>query len=301
MDTTGKPATDAGEGTVISGTQENGTQKKAPEVDPRLDEKGNLKKDPYIKKTEAPGNTDGDKPDVKKPVVDDKPEAKPDDETLPDGSTTPNTTKDLEEKISKRAKGVEDLITGATLVPAELIARADLESGELSVADKAKLIEVHGDAIAGLIEGNIGKMITDMKAMGEARNEVVYTQLTEEFKGITDQSGADSWKELSGWFKANVASAERAELNKMLSAGGVSARLAVSDMVRTYKEKSGFTVEAELMDTSTSASKTDGGLISKVDYLNELEALERKGHVYGQSKEMQRLDNRRTRSIAQGY
>lgn len=210
-------------------------------------------------------------------------------------------TDDLKTKVETRAKQVEDLVKAADVVPSELIAQADKETGEISVAHKAKLIEKHGEAIADLIEGNIQKMVADIKGIGAAKDNAVFSQLEAEFEGITEQTGKETWTELSGWVKDNVEIATRKEYNKMLDQGGLAATLAIKEMVSKFKAGNDVTVKAELLDGDQASTVTTGGMITRAEYNTALDKLINAGHDYETSPEVAALNRKRTKSMNAGH
>lgn len=76
------------------------------------------------------------------------------------------------------------------------------------------------------------------------------------------------------------------------------AKLAVADMAKTFFETTNTQPsEGDLLRGDNTNTGTTTGEISQGDYLKELAALEAKGHVYGQSKAIARLDQRRARAL----
>jgi hypothetical protein len=206
---------------------------------------------------------------------------------------------ELKGKVTGRAKQVEDLIKAAKIDPASMVTGADQETGEISVAHKAKLIETHGEAIADLIEGNIQKIIGDTRKHGKAKDDAVFKQVELEFKGVTEQKGSETWKELAGWVKDNMPKETRKEYNAMLTAGGLQAKLAVKEMVTAFKKDNDMTISATLVD-GDDAPKVAGTFITRSEYMKQLDVLRKAGHDYDTSPEIALLNKKRERSMQNG-
>lgn len=207
--------------------------------------------------------------------------------------------KDLKIGVTTRAKQVEDLIKSAGIKPIDLLTSADPETGEISVADKAKLITTHGEAIADLIEGNIQKIMGDTRKHSKAKDEAVFSQVEKEFKGVTNQKGSETWNELAGWVKANVDAATRKEYNAMLNAGGMQATLAVKEMVNAFKKENDMTISAQLIE-GDDAPPAPGTYITRSEYMKQLDVLRKAGHDYDTSPEIAALNKKRERSMQNG-
>jgi len=208
--------------------------------------------------------------------------------------------KALEDSTKVKAKQVEDLVVSAGIIPATLIANADQETGALGVGDKAKLITTHGEAIADLIEGNIKKLLMDTRKYSTAKDKAVFDQVAKEFKGVTKQGGEETWKELAGWVKKNMDVGTRKEYNKMLTAGGLQAKLAVKEMVNAFKKDNDMTIPAQLVDGDGDASVGSGGFITRSEYMKQLDVLQKAGHDYDSSPEIAALNKKRMKSINSG-
>lgn len=253
-------------------------QNKAPETDERLDGNGNPKSEETLEQERSEK--------IK---------------TSEAAQEQLNTHKKMQERVETRAKQVEDLVVSAGVEPRQLISEADPETGDISVAHKALLIEVHGEAIADLIENNVQKMIGDAHKVTEASDNAVYAQLETEFEGVTEQSGKDTWKELSGWVKENIDKDVRKEYNQMLSKGGIQAQLAVKAMVEAFKKNNDFTVKAELLEGDGQiATPSSKGFVTQREYRAQLDSLIASGHDYDSSPEIAALNRKRARSMQMG-
>ena len=208
---------------------------------------------------------------------------------------------ELKKTTEVKAKQVEDLVVSAGVDPSKLIANADHETGSLGVDDKVKLINKHGEAIADLIEGNIKKLLMDTKKHSTKKDKAVFDQVAKEFTGVTKQDGKETWKELASWVKENVDVSTRKEYNRMLTAGGLSAKLAVKEMVSAFKKENDMTIPAQLVagdsDSGVSAST---GFITRAEYMKQLDVFQKAGHDYDTSPEIAALNKKRMKSISSG-
>lgn len=165
--------------------------------------------------------------------------------------------------------------------------------GIVTVAIAKALVEKHGELTASLIVSQMESVHKAGVAMTTAADNAVYAHVAEEFKGVTDQGGKETWSELSKWAKTNIPSGERAEINKLLSGGPIHSKLAVQELVARFKKSNDFNQTPEL--EAGSGTSTHSGVVplTRTEYTNQMRALEGKGHVYGQSREMAELDKRR--------
>lgn len=254
--------------------------------DPRLDENGNPKEDV--------------KPN---PDKDTKDKTDPNDKPKGDEGGDPLSKDDDAEKIDFSApvvKQVEEIVKQAGLDSAEVARAVTSNDGEVTPAIMKALVEKHGEAVANIVANQLKQFHTSNKAEANKRDQAIFNVVADEFKGVTDQSGEDSWKELSGWAKENVPNDERKEINKLLQQGGLAAQYAVRDLVARFKSSDNFTVDAQLLDGDNTSKEYGVTPLSKADYQREFRALEAKGHVYGQSRELAELDKRRTLGMKRG-
>lgn len=226
----------------------------------------------------------GEQPPVQDPPKDDKNELPP-----------------KSEDKSKLGQ-VTSLVEQAGLDMADVAKLAKENDGKIDLDTMVALKEKHGEAIASLIADQIQSIHTERVEAVNKRDKEIFDQVKEAFKDVTEQTGEETWKELSGWAKDNVSNEHRAEINQLLAQGGLAAKLAVQELVSAFKEAQGNVEyqDADLLDGDNIPSG-DGSLISKSDYNRELNELLQKGHVYGESREIAKLDARRAKSIQRGY
>jgi len=192
---------------------------------------------------------------------------------------------------------LEKFLGEANLKPSD-VAKAISENGGKETPEVLKALEEkHGVGVAALLSEQLAQVHADSVRAVKERDEAVFKSLESEFEGITTQSGAETFKELSKWAETNLPNSERKELNTMLQAGGLSAQLAIKHLATSFKENANIVVPAVLESGTKTA--TTGGLvpISKAEYVTKLRELQQKGHVYGQSQEIARLDAQRAAGI----
>tara|TARA_R110002096_G_scaffold110795_6_gene241980 strand:+ start:2887 stop:3672 length:786 start_codon:yes stop_codon:yes gene_type:complete len=232
------------------------------------------------------------------------PEATPS-EKAQEAPTTPEADSKLPETEvdSSKIGQVTGLLEQAGLTMKEVAEYAKANDGGVDLETMVALKEKHGDAIASLIADQIKGIHTERTEAANKRDNAVYDQVAEAFKDTTDQSGEDTWKELSTWAKDNVSTEHRADINKLLSQGGLATKLAVQELTTAFKESQGSQEfqEAALLDGDAAAQSNSGGRdISKHEYNTELNALLKSGHQYDSSREVAALNARRTKSISRG-
>lgn len=247
------------------------------------------------------------------------PEGTPEGTKPPEGSEPPEGTKPPEgtppksddvnqEEIKPKQdeaktdlQKVEGLVVDAGLNVEDVVNIVKENGGDLDVETLAKLAEKYGDSVASLIRDKVKAEYESQMAQVAKKDQEVYSQVEEAFKGVTEQSGEETWKELAGWAKENVSNDHRVEINQMLAQGGLQAKLAVQEMVSAFKESQGTqtTQEAELI-TGDSVSTEVSGVIDRDTYNRELRKLLDSGHNYETSREVKALQNKRLKAVRLG-
>lgn len=160
------------------------------------------------------------------------------------------------------------------------------------------LKEKHGEAISNMIVSQINDQKTAYEQKIEKQDKALFTQIEEEFKGITEQSGEETWKELKEWAGKNLAD-EKDELNAMLAAGGLQAKSAIEYLVGKFKSSDDY-VQPAILETGDGLDDSfKAEALSKEGYNEELDKLLDKGFSY-ESVEVQRLQRRRMKSMQRG-
>lgn len=267
--------TESKEVEVGTGAQETPSPNADYKNNPLLDENGNPKE-------EQPADDASNKDTTTPPNTGETPPAE--DESTPSPAEWTNQT---------NLQRLEKFLADANLKPSD-VAKAVAENDGRMTADVLKALEEkHGVGVAALIADQIIQVHKDSVNAIKQRDAAAYKVLESEFAGMTKQSGEETFKELNTWAVANVPKEERAELNVMLQKGGLSAQLALKYLATQFKESANITIPAGLVG-GDKTSNTDGlAPLSRAEYTSQLRALEAKGHVYGQSQEMAKLDARR--------
>tara|TARA_R110000851_G_scaffold57574_5_gene134061 strand:- start:624 stop:1463 length:840 start_codon:yes stop_codon:yes gene_type:complete len=197
-------------------------------------------------------------------------------------------------------KQVEQLIVDAGLTASEVALAVQSGGGQVTPAIMQALVAKHGEAVASLVANQLESLNTSNIATASAKDTAVYTQVKEAFKDLTEQGGKESWTELAGWAKTNIPDAERQEINVLLGQGGLAATYAINDLVSRFKSSDSFTQSAGLLEGGNTNKESGAAPLSKADYLREFRKLEAEGHNYGQSQELDKLDQRREAGMKRG-
>lgn len=265
---------------------------------------------PTDKPTEKPSPNEGWQDDksldengnpIEQPPAEDKPQEPEVDKSepaKPDEEKTDDTKSIFDTPVVKQ---VESLLNDAGLNPQEVTQAIMDNDGKLTPALAKQLVEKHGEAVASIVSDQLTKFHTESKNKASERDNAVYSQVEAAFKDVTQQSGSETWKELSGWAKENVPNDERKEINKLLQQGGIAAKYAIDDLVSRFKSSDSFVQSAELVSGDNFAADNSGlAPLSKAEYTRKFRELESQGHVYGQSTELDKLDRQRTAGMQRG-
>jgi hypothetical protein len=238
------------------------------------------------------------------PTPEPTPEAKPEPEATPEPAKLDETSQPKKDKTfdSGAASQVQPFLEEAGLVPAEVAKAVTDGDGEVSIEIMKALVEKHGEGVAGLIKDKLTNLHKSNVEAGKAADARVFNQLEKAFEGVTEQSGAETFKELAGWAKENLDTTERKEINKLLAQGGKAAELAIDSLVNKFKTSDSFVSQpAELMAADGANNEYGGKPLDKVGYDRELRKLLNEGHNYDTSPEIAALNNRRLKSRNRGY
>lgn len=223
-------------------------------------------------------------------------EVKPTEPTKPTGDEPPHKPEPTKPK-EKPAESVTDLIESAGINLNILKKVVEANEGELPTEYKDLFTEKHGKAIGDLIAKDVMSSYKEVRSKEEEGLKEVYSELEEAFAEITDQSGEESWKELQTWAKDNVEETDRKEINKLLKQGGIARKLALQELVTTFKESND--VQSNVQEQKAELIKGDKGSNSNIkpltryEYNREVEKLLKSGHSYETSPEIKKLQKRR--------
>ena len=188
------------------------------------------------------------------------------------------------------------MLVEAGLQPDDTLAAIEANGGIVTPEIYKAISDKHGDGMASLIVGQMSALQATAATKTKAANEGIYTQVKEAFEGITEQSGEDTWKELSNWAKESLPIDKRTEFNALIKQGGMGAKLAVQELATAFKGSEGFTQPAKLLDGDNKPNASQAAMITRAEYNEQLRALLDKGHNYDTSPEVKRLQSRRTKS-----
>lgn len=200
------------------------------------------------------------------------------------------------------ASKVQPFLESAGLVPSEVALAITEANGAVSIEVMQKLVAKHGEGVAGLIKDQLSALHTSNVTAAKVADTKIFTQVQEAFKGVTEQSGADTFKELATWAKSNMTKGERAEINGLLKQGGKAAQLAIDSLVAGFKGSDSFVEQpAKLLTADNVAESATSKPLDKAGYSRELRKLLDTGHNYDTSPEIATLNARRTKSLNRGY
>lgn len=166
--------------------------------------------------------------------------------------------------------------------------------GGISEGTKKALVDKHGEATTNLIINQINGIAQQQQQHEQQLVNMQHSMVEEAFKGMTDQSGEQTWNELIGWCRTNIEKDVRSDLNAMMKAGGFQAKQAIQYMVDTFKSKHGVEQTGQLLN-GTNVNGTDNKTeLSASAYSRELEKIVAK-HGYD-SPERKALDAQRLAS-----
>lgn len=181
----------------------------------------------------------------------------------------------------------------------EVVATVTANDGSPSLAQMKALIEKHGEGVANLLAAQMKQLDAGVKAKAAKNDSEVYKQVEAAFEGVTTQTGKETWVELAGWAKDNVDVQTRKEINTLLAAGGLQAKLAVEHLVGLFKGRQNTDLQPAVLLDGDGVSESSGVTpIDKATYTRELNKLLDAGHEYGTSPEIKKLDARRLKGLA---
>lgn len=225
------------------------------------------------------------------------------DETKP--KEEPATTKEPEQKDTtdwsklEGVKKLEKFLTEAGLTPSQVTKDVMANEGKITPELLKTLEDKYGAGVAALITDQVVDLYKRGEEAAKAVETAIFTQVAEAFKDVTQQDGAETFKELSAWAKENVANETRAELNKMLAVGGLQATLAINYLVGEFKGKVSVDTPASLVTADTVSQAASIVPITRQQYRNELDKLMAKGHSES-SPEVMKLNRARELGMKRG-
>lgn len=173
--------------------------------------------------------------------------------------------------------------------------------GKLTDGTHKALVEKHGEATANLVSQQAVAQHTQSQAAQMDNQKKVFSLLEAGFKDLTQQTGAETWKELDNWTASNLSVDERKSINAQIKQGGLAAELAVGYLVTKYKSTYGVeqAQEAVLDGHTLTAAASTGNDLTISEYNKEMTKLTQAGHQYD-SAPAELLKQRREASRKRG-
>jgi len=167
------------------------------------------------------------------------------------------------------------------------------KTGELSIATQAELVDSLGESLAGMAITQLTNEASKLKDASTKSRTDTLNYMTEAF-GETDPDA--TWKAVQEFVRSpesGFTPDDRTELTKMLKKGGLSARLAIDNIVAVHTGNPNTTSHADLLQGDTLTSNSFEPISAKA-YSEEVGKLTDK---YGyDSLEVRQLQQRRQRS-----
>lgn len=172
------------------------------------------------------------------------------------------------------------------------------QHGELPESVMKLLIEKHGEAVAGMINGQVSQIFEMQKSETAASDKKMFDFVKEAFKDTTEQSGEETWNELKTWATQNL-SEQKSEINSLLAEGGLAAELAMDYMIQKFRSSDVFTQDAKLLTGDQMVNDTAVAPLSREGYNTQLRELLGKGLSY-ESPEVVKLQQQRMKAMRRG-
>lgn len=171
------------------------------------------------------------------------------------------------------------------------------------------------EAIVAAQKGDFTKLDAALKAQGDkAKGHERFVALAKQAfergaeKAKTSQEatraavyeaagGEKNWVSIQAWAAANADPAEKEQINAMLAAGGLQARLAVQGLAQLYQAHLKTKPAASALKDGASGAPASSGALSATDYAKEVQALRAKlGAQFETSSDYAALQARRRAS-----
>jgi len=176
-------------------------------------------------------------------------------------------------------KQVDAVLQKAGLNTKDVVQQVNDNNGQVTPAIMMSLIEAHGEAMASLVAGQMTQIHNTRVVEAKKSDQATFDQVQQAFQGVTEQSGEDTWKELTQWTRDNVSKEEQKEINAMLKAGGMSRRMAVDALVQRFQGSDQYEQPADRLPAGAPKANTGTKGISVREYNVELNKLVAKGYA----------------------
>lgn len=194
---------------------------------------------------------------------------------------------------------LEKFLVDANLKPSDVTKQVIEAGGKVTPEILKALEDKYGAGVAALLADQVTDLYKHGQAKVKEQETAIFNQVEAAFKDVTQQSGEETFKELSTWAKTNIDNATRSELNKLLEAGGFQAELAVKYLVETFKGSENFQPSAKLLTADATSQASSIVPLTRQQYRAEQEKLLAKGYSES-SPEMVKLDRARQLGMARG-
>lgn len=228
---------------------------------------------PEVKETEAPAvEQPVSEQEVTTPVVSDNPKV---DLTIP----KPEPVRVSTEGRSDGFTQMVDTLHNDGFDTASL--EAEINGGGLSNESRGLLTDKYGSVVVTAME----QIIENEKTTAVTKHQSALNSVHEAV------GGADEWRSVHEWAKGNssgISAADRAVFNKMLTSGGVQAKLAAQELQHRFKNSPAFKQVPQLQQGTSVPAVRGIEPISRTQYTEEL----RKAHSNGDKVMMDKLNAR---------
>lgn len=233
-------------------------------------------------------------------ATDDKPPAKPDadvDLKLDASTDKPKAEVTVTETGIEAFDSVGKMLAEKGVENAQEILDGFVETGEVSLAHKAAMIEALGEGVASMafkqLEDTANAMIAEAKQ--ESSDSLDYANKL--FNGEDPQTTWGQIKEYIRTPEAGFSEADIAQMNSMLAQGGLAAKLVFDKIHAVYTADANNSVPGDLLEGDAGVSGATFKPISRLEYTDEM----RKAvNAYGEdSFQVKDLNRRRTLTMRQ--
>ena len=201
---------------------------------------------------------------------------------------------------SSAAQQLAEMVTQAGMNPSEVLKAVQGNNGVATPEIYAALLAKHGEGMASLLSSQMTQLHEDSVSKSNVADKAIFSQVEKAFNGVTKQDGAETWKELATWAKANLEETKVTEMNTLIKQGGMAAQLAVQELTNAFMASGDYTQPAQLLEGDNTPSVSTGGDLTRQEHNEQVRALIAKGHQHGTSREIAALGTRRQKSMARG-
>ncbi len=167
--------------------------------------------------------------------------------------------------------------------------------GELSLADKAAMVEALGPDVANLA---IAQMEGEVAKQRDAGVQQADAQKAYADKALGSEGAWETLADFARSPEANFSPDDQVAIDSMLAEGGIKSEWAINEIVNRFKKSEGFSQAPSLL-SGDGPNQAGFAPLSKTDYATEMREAQSK-HGEG-SKEVEALRNRRMESIRRGF